>query len=482
MAGTSAQVTFAFLAKDAASKTVRGLTKTLGTLGKVSSGIGKKLKTGLLGIGAGLIGLAAGATAAAVAFTKGAIEDEKANARLIAVLKQRKLATVENLAAVDALITKGADLAFTDDQIRESLGTATQFTKDFTEAQKILATAQDLARAKNIDLGTATTIVGKAFAGNTVALGRMGVQLKKGAKGTEALAAINAKFGGSAQAYSETTAGSMEALQISLSEMGEEIGYTLIPIVHDLVKAFRDNVLPVLRTVVDAVKGFITENKGMISGVLKGVGALAGKLAPILLTIGKFLFEKVIPGIVGFVNKLTAPGGVIDSVMKVVGPIIANLIPVFGQIFDAVGKTGAKIGELVGILWGDGTGPLATAVGAIGNLLGFVGKILANIIGAIGTAIDAVISIGKAIMDSPIGFIIKAVAGVISGVAGAVGNAVGFTTTSQPVAPGTGSSPNPMAARYGAPPVNVYVGADRVADAVVPVVAKQVTTTPRGGR
>ena len=91
-------------------------------------------------------------------------------------------------------------------------------------------------------------------------------------------------------------------------------------------------------------------------------------------------------------------------------------------------------------------------------------------------------SLGKAIMDSPIGFIIKAVAGVVSGVAGAVGNAVGFTSTSQPVAAGTGSSMDPMSARYGTPPVNVYVGADKVADAVVPVVAKSVGTTPRSGR
>lgn len=472
MAGTSAQVTFAFLAKDAASKTVRGLTKTLGTLGKVSSGIGKKLKTGLLGVGAGLIGLAAGATAAAVAFTKGAIDDEKANARLIAVLKQRKLATEANLAAVDALITKGADLAFTDDQIRESLGTATQFTKDFTQAQKILATAQDLARAKNIDLGTATTIVGKAFAGNTVALGRMGVQLKKGAKGTEALAGINAKFGGSAQAYAETTAGSMEALQISLSEMGEEIGYTLIPIVHDLVKAFRDNVLPVLRTVVDGVKKFISENKGMISGVLKTVGALAAKLAPILQKVGQFLFEKVIPGIVGFVNKLTAPGGVMDSVGKVVGPILEKLIPAFGKIFDEAGKVIDAVGRLAAALWGDGTGPLAAGVKLLGSVFEVFLGILGNVLGLIEKIIDAT---AKAIT-----FIIKladeqrkgaeAKYTAMGGVAPVQLGGAGFSTGSGAVAPSFN--------QY----YNVYVGADKVADAVVPVLGSKVTNTPRGGR
>jgi phage-related protein len=249
-----------------------------------------------------------------------------------------------------------------------------------------------------------------------------------------------------------------------------------------LLTVFAKEGVPIIKGFAAGISDFITQNKGLIKSVIGTVVAIGQKLAPVLAKIGEFIFTKIVPGIVAFISKLTAPGGVIDSVMKVVGPIIENLIPVFGQIFDAVGKTGAKIGELVGILWGDGKGPLATAVGFLGNLLGFVGKIIANIIGAIGTAIDAVISISKAIMDSPIGWVIQQIAGVIGGVAGAVGDAVGFTSTSQPTAAGTGSSPDPMSARYGAPPVNVYVGATAVADAVVPVIARDVSFTPRSGR
>ena len=40
MAASNAQVTFAFLAKDAASSTIRGLSKTLGGLKSAASSVG----------------------------------------------------------------------------------------------------------------------------------------------------------------------------------------------------------------------------------------------------------------------------------------------------------------------------------------------------------------------------------------------------------------------------------------------------------
>ncbi len=164
--GSSAQVTFAFLAKDAASSTIRGLSKTISGLGKVSGIAGGLLKTGLKVGLAAIGGALAGATAALFKFTKGAVEDEAAQAKLVSLLKQRGLATKENLALTEEMIKKGARLAFTDDDIRASLAGATQFTQNFTKAQKIATVAQDLARAKNISLEKATNLVGKAFAGN----------------------------------------------------------------------------------------------------------------------------------------------------------------------------------------------------------------------------------------------------------------------------------------------------------------------------
>jgi hypothetical protein len=424
--GSSAQVTFAFLAKDQASAAIRGISKSLSGLGSVATKVGGLLKTGLKVGAAAIAGVVAGATAALYKFTQAAIEDEAAQAKLNAVLKARGLATKENLAATEESIKAGAKLAFTDDQVRAGLATATQFTNDFSKAQKILAVSQDLARAKNISLEKATLLVGRAYDGNTTGLSRMGIALAKGAKGTKALDAVTKKFGGSAEAYTQTTAGGIAALQIQLAEAGESIGQSLLPVLNDLLKVFNEKALPVILNVVDGIKSFIDNNRGLIASVVETVAGFVGNLIPVLVQVGEFIFGTIIPAIVGFVEKLTAPGGVTDSVGKVVGGILDNLVPAFGTFFDGVGKLIGKVFELVGVLWGDGTGPLAIAVQAIGGAFSIVLSILGNIGGAIATAIDFVMKLGKAIMDSPIGFLIKAIAGVVGGAAGAIGGAFGL--------------------------------------------------------
>lgn len=441
MAGsTSAQVTFAFLAKDAASGTIRNLSKTLSGLSSVASRVGGALKGALKAGIIGVTGAIVGAGAALAKFTKDAIDDEKAQAKLNAVLKARGLATTENLKATEDSIKAGAKLAFTDDAVREGLSTATQFTNNFTKAQKILAVSQDLARAKNISLEKATLLVGRAYDGNTTGLSRMGVALEKGAKGQAALAAVTKKFGGSAEAYTQTTAGGIEALTIQLQEAGESIGQSLLPIVNDLLKVFNEKALPVILSVVDGIKSFIDTNRGLISSVIETVAGFVSNLIPVLVSVGEFIFGTLIPAVVGFVQNLTAPGGVTDSIGKVVGPILDDLIPAFGKFLDGVGKLIAKVGELVGVLWGNGSGPLAIAVTAIGGVFSVLLSIIGNIGGAIATAIDFVIKLGKVIMDSPIGFLIKAIAGVVGGAAGAIGGAFGLGSNTPAFTPATVTS------------------------------------------
>lgn len=428
--GSSAQVTFAFLAKDAASSTIRGLSKTLGGLQGVASRVGSVLaqsfKAAVIGVGAA-IGVA---TAAAYKFTKAAVEDEAAQARLTAVLKARGLATKENLAATEEAIKAGAKLAFTDDEVRGSLGAATQFTNDFAKAQRISAAAQDLSRAKGIPLEKATVLVGRAFAGSTGALSRYGVTLEKGTKGTKALQAISGKFAGSAEAYAQTTAGSLASITIQLQEAGESIGSALLPILNDLLRVFVDKGLPIILSVVDGIRSFISTNRELITSVVETAVGFVSNLIPVLVSVGQFIFGTVIPAVVGFVEKLTAPGGVTDSIGKVVGGIMKNLVPAFQTFFDGISKLIGKVFELVAALWDNGNGPLAIAVTAIGNAFSIVLSIIGNIAGAIGTAIDFVMKLGKAIMDSPIGFLIKAVAGIVGGAAGAVGGAFGLRSGS----------------------------------------------------
>lgn len=451
---SSAQISFAFIAKDAASATIRGLSSTISGLGSVASKIGGVLKTGLkVGIAA-IGGAIAGATAALYKFTQAAIEDEAAQAQLVSLLKQRGMATKENLAATEEMIKAGARLAFTDDDIRGSLAGATQFTNNFTKAQKIATVAQDLARAKNISLEQATKLVGKAFAGNGAALKNYGVDLKRTInytetkqkkdrqgnvieekinktrtetiKGMEALSLITDQFGGTAKTYATTTAGAIQSFQIAIAEAGETVGAAFLPIINELLDLFFTKGLPILESMAQAVAKFVEENKQLISTVIQTAVGIVTNLIPVFVSIGEFIFGTVIPAIVGFVEKMTAPGGVTDSIGKVVGGIMKDLVPAFGNFFDGVSKLIGKVFELIGVLWGDGSGPLAIAVTAIGGAFSIVLNILGNIGGAIAKAIDFIMDLGKAIMDSPIGFLIKAIAGIVGGAAGAVGDMFGL--------------------------------------------------------
>lgn len=449
--GTSANVTLAFLAKDMASGTIRGLSKTLGGLkgaaSNVGSGIGKALKIGT----AAIAGVAAAGVGAAALFAKGAIEDEAAQRKLTDVLKARGLASTKNLAITDKLIDKGAKLAFTDDDIRAGLSTATQFTKKFGDAQKILSTAQDVARAKNISLESATALVGKAYQGNTKGLKSLGIEVKKGAKGLSVLSAVNGKFAGSAAGYADTTQGRIEQVTITLTELGESIGSALLPIVNDLLKVFIDKGLPVIQSVVGAITGFITTNRELIGGIIETAANIAGRVVPVLANVAGFIFTQVIPAVAGFIGKLVSPGGMIDSVGKVVGPILAKLIPAMGKLLSALGEVAGKVLDFVGVIWGDGKGPLAIAVQLIGGSLSFIVDVLGNIVGAVGKAMDAIAKIGKAIMDSPLGIILRLMGSVIGGVA----NLVGGTTPTLAGATTGGSGGGNMGGRFA--PSNITV-------------------------
>jgi hypothetical protein len=252
--------------------------------------------------------------------------------------------------------------------VRESLIVATQFTKNFNDALKIQNVAADVAAAKGISLEEATALVGKAYQGNTKGLKGLGVEVKKGAKGVDILTAVTKKYKGAAEAAANTTSGKFTKAQLKFNNIIEDFGAKLLPYANKGLDFISETALPALS------------------------GALNTAL-PIIEKVGKGLVDTFGPMIQDNINNITKPGGVFDSVGKVVGPI-------FGRISDSVGGLIAKLtgpgglltalGDVIGTLWGDGKGPLATAVGAIGNILDLLIDTIANIAGAIAGLITAV--------------------------------------------------------------------------------------------
>jgi len=420
---------------DQATPTLRKIGKAFGGLKRAGSAVGSGLKTaavGALAITAAVAGFALAATAAAA-------DEEKQIARLNGVLKTRGMLTDANSAAVENQISKLENLAIADDAVRESLIVATQFTKKFNDAIKIQNVAADVAAAKNISLEEATALVGKAYQGNTKGLKGLGVEVKKGAKGLDVLKAVTKKYKGAAEAAADTVSGKFGKAQIKFNNIIEDFGGKLLPYASKGLDFISETALPALS------------------------GALNTAL-PIIEKVGKGLVDTFGPMIQDNINNMTKPGGVFDSVSKVVGPI-------FGRISDSVGGLIEKLtgpgglltalGKVIGTLWGDGKGPLATAVGAIGNILGLLVDTIANIAGAIAGLITAVDDFLKAFGKA---------SDVSKGQSREFYNRMAGGVLPS-VAPGT------ITDKYGVPLVNVNIGGKAVDGIVTDSLGRILTTT-----
>ncbi len=114
---------------------------------------------------AGAAFLAAGAAAAvyagklAVEGVKSAIEDEAAQAKLAATLRNVTGATDAQIAATEDYVLKQSLLfGITDDQLRPSLDRLTRATGDVTKAQKLQSIAIDIAAGTGKSLQAVSTM------------------------------------------------------------------------------------------------------------------------------------------------------------------------------------------------------------------------------------------------------------------------------------------------------------------------------------
>jgi hypothetical protein len=515
MAGSSAQITFAFLAKDAASKSINAIGRNLKGLGSVAKTIGKGIAIGIGAIAAGF----AAAAYAAKGFVQSAIEDIAAQTKLVSILEARKLATEANLATVEKLIAAGQALAFTDDEIRAGIATATQFTKSFADAQKILTTAQDVARAKGISLEEATSLVGKAYQGNTRGLKILGIETKKGAKGLAVLTSINRKFAGVAAKNAETVSAQFEIFRIKIDEAKESIGGALLPAVMKVFKALQpvvDSLLGDLdKKLPDLEKFANTIADKLVRNIPKWVATAKRELPPLINKVKEFFLEA---------TKFS------DGAVKALGPD--------GLITTGIAAIGFKIGGLKGALAGAltkgfsdiGLGPFESLLaGAVSSAIlaglaeGLASQAALALIAAFKVRMTGAATIptpipgggggggvppiipGGAAATTGFGALAASFAAPLAVVAaGAVAMTGIFALGAQLITQGDtlaererkwaewerskrtpsfgGTFNDPMSAKYSSPEFNVYVGGSAVAGAVVPILAREYSVNPKGGR
>ena len=204
---------------------------------------------------AGLAFAAAGAAAGAYAIkigidgVKAAIEDEASQNKLANALENATGATNAQIAATEESILKMSLATGTaDDKLRPALQRLAISTGDISKAQDLLTVALDVATATGKPLETVANAIGKAYDGNTAALGKLGIGLSAAELKTMTFTDVQQKltdlFGGAAAANAETYQGKIAILKVSFDEAKETIGTGLLPMVTSLIDYINNNVLP----------------------------------------------------------------------------------------------------------------------------------------------------------------------------------------------------------------------------------------------
>lgn len=260
---TDTKTTLTWLLRDQVSGPARKMEGALGAAEKragTSGGVFAKLG-GVLG---GLVNPTTlaiggiGAVTAGLAYSIKAAADEQKNIeKLGASLKANVPNWNGNTDAIEALIKKRENLAFSDDELRNSLALLVASTHDVNAAQNLQATAMDLARLKGVDLETATVALAKANAGSTRELKALGITVDDTKDKTQIFAAIQKAAAGQAEAYAGTSSAKWETFMIKVQDVAEDIGKLLLPVMDALVTFLNDAVVPAIEAVVRAISTLI---------------------------------------------------------------------------------------------------------------------------------------------------------------------------------------------------------------------------------
>jgi hypothetical protein len=315
---------------DELKRGVKGAQNEVSTFSDKVSDFGKK---------AGLAFAAAAAAAGAYAIklavdgVKAAIEDEAAQIRLATALKNATGATNEMIASVEKQILKTSlATGVADDKLRPALSKLALSTGDVTKAQDLLSLALDISQATGKGLDSVANSLGKAYDGNTAALGKLGIGLSsaelKAMSFTETQAKLSDLFGGAAAANSKTFAGRLEILKVTFDEAKESIGARLLPIIQSLVEFIVNKVVPALGKFADFFKP-ITD-------------AIKDNKAEFELFIG-FIQKYVVPVLV------TVLGGAFKVVGEIAGGVINVIGAVIGGLNTLINGAVAGINALIGL-------------------------------------------------------------------------------------------------------------------------------------
>lgn len=420
----------------------KGLERAYNRAGAATGRFGSKLGTLTK---AGMIGAAVGGTALLAkglqSSVSAAMEAEKAQAALEAQLKASGISYQESAGSIDKTVQSLSRMAGIDDEDLTSAFTRlVRSTGDVKKAQEQMGLVADIARAKQMDVGAAAEIVGKALSGNTGILKRYGVEIEKGMTVTEALGVAQRAFAGQAEAYGKTTAGAQDKVRVSLENVQEAIGAKVLPAFNQMllwataqmpkIEAFFSTHGGTIRKVLDGIASFIRATWVPVFNVAKQVGEA------MISGVRKFMdqhgteVERIFGRIKTAVQALAAVMLFLAEkvVIPILKPLFQSVLPaVLGTAISAIDKGTAAVQKMIGAITWLGQkgiaifekfrngiqGPAAAVAAALSAPM----RVLGTIINFMDGIIERVSKVGAAL---------SRLSGLISGASGLVGKIPGL--------------------------------------------------------
>lgn len=214
------------------------LDKSLADIKKKTDNFNQNIKK----VGLGMMAAGAAMTTGFVMATKAALAEQIGINRLNQQLKNAGVAYDDVKDSLEGVIAATQrKTGYADDEQREALGDLIIATNDYQKSLELLPLVTDLAAAKNMDLATAAELVGKVAAGNLGTLSKYGIILKEGATASEALAELQKRVGGTAQAAADP----MKILEASVGDLAETIGGALLGNAKDFMGKATDIVIKI---------------------------------------------------------------------------------------------------------------------------------------------------------------------------------------------------------------------------------------------
>lgn len=166
-------------------------------------------------------------------------EEDTAHARLVATIENVTGANEAATKSTEDWITKQAEATgFTKGEMTSAMNVAVLATHNLAASQTIVSQAEDVARAKGIDLTTATNLLSKAHEGNTTMLVKQFPELQAlkaaNASGAEMVDYLANSVRGQAGAFADTAQGSMARFNVGVQELETSIGNMLLPVLADV--------------------------------------------------------------------------------------------------------------------------------------------------------------------------------------------------------------------------------------------------------